>query len=151
MPILAQTDLNIVHEIGVSKSNEAMKVQFEFNVTNAFNNASILAVNPNPFGGATNAEFLKFDASPTSSGAGIKPALTYNFPAALGGYDPIALINGEANGTSSLSLACAGCSTVGGSPATSPTSNTLVYNNRYGQPILYQNRRTMRIAIRFTF
>jgi hypothetical protein len=36
-PTFSQTDLSLRHEIRVSKTNEAMKVGFEFNITNLFN------------------------------------------------------------------------------------------------------------------
>jgi len=46
-----------------------------------------------------------------------------NFATALTGYDPIAAANLQG----------------------------LTYNNRYGLPFLFQNRRTMRLTVSFTF
>jgi hypothetical protein len=122
-----RSDFNIVHEIGVSKSNEAMKMAFEWNVTNLFNNDSVLSFNPNPLAGPANSEYLRFNTTANASGT--------NFAAGMNGYDPIVLINAEAAGTSSFATG----------------SQTLILNNRYGLPILTQGRRTMRLTLRFTF
>jgi len=122
-PVYSQTDFNFGHEIGVSKSNEAMKLGFEWTVTNLFNQASILSYNPNPFAIVGGSEFLNF-AVPAS----VNPGLT-DFKAAMSGYDPIAVGNAQ--------------DAAGAGP--------IVYNNRYGLPFLFQSRRTMRMAIRFTF
>jgi hypothetical protein len=113
MPMFYQTDFNFGHQFGVSKTNEAMKLAFEWNVINILNNASVLSVVPNPFAQAN--EWLKF--SSTANWAG------YDFLTALNGYDPVARAN-----TQGLTL-----------------------NSQYGLPFLYQNRRSMRMAIRFIF
>jgi hypothetical protein len=117
-PMYSQTDFNLSHEIGVSKTNEAMKLGFEWTVTNLFNQASILAYNPNPFSVAAGSEWLDFSTSANIVGTDFLQAMT--------GYDPIAVGNSQ-------------------------TSSPIIYNNRYGLPILFQTRRTMRMGIRFTF
>ncbi|MBZ5661713.1 MAG: TonB-dependent receptor [Acidobacteriia bacterium] len=120
-PIFAQTNFNIAHDIGVSKTNEAMKLTFELNVINLLNNDSPLAYNPNPFAGTS--EFLTFQVPKTVNAAGV------DWPTVMGGYDPIAEGNSEnASGKA-----------------------TIVYNNRYGLPFLFQNRRTLRLSMTFTF
>jgi hypothetical protein len=119
-PMYSQTDFNLSHELGVSKSNEAMKLGFEWNVTNLFNQASILAYNPNPFSPTAGSEYLGFDSSANIVGT--------NFLQAMTGYDPIAVGNAQ-----------------------NATGGPIIYNNRYGLPVLFQTRRTMRMAIRFTF
>jgi hypothetical protein len=113
MPKYLETDFNFGHQFSVSKTNEAMKLGFEWNVLNLFNNDSVLAVNPNPFAQAN--EWLAFDS--TANWAG------YDFLTALTGYDPVARANAQ----------------------------TRTLNSQYGLPFLFQNRRTMRMAIRFTF
>jgi outer membrane receptor protein involved in Fe transport len=118
-PKFVQTNFNIGHDIGVSKSNEAMKLTFELNVINLFNNDSPLAYNPNPFAGTN--EWLKFPSMANAAGT--------DFLTALKGYDPIAVGNSEA---------AAGTATI-------------IYNNRYGLPFLFQNRRTLRLTVGFTF
>ena len=116
-----QTNFNIAHDIGVSKTNEAMKLTFELNVINLLNNDSPLAYNPNPFAGTS--EFLTFQVPKTVNAAGV------DWPTVMGGYDPIAEGNSEnASGKA-----------------------TIVYNNRYGLPFLFQNRRTLRLSMTFTF
>jgi hypothetical protein len=116
-PKFVQTDLNLGHDIFVNKSNENMKMSFEINVTNLFNNNTPLAYNPNPF--ATN-EWLKFPS--TANDAGV------DFKKMMSGYDPIATAN---------SLVAAG--------------TTIIYNNRYGKPLMFQNRRTVRLSVNFNF
>jgi hypothetical protein len=113
MPNYYETDFNFGHQFRVSKTNEAMRLGFEWNVLNLLNNASVLAVNPNPF--AQNNEWLSFNSSANWAG--------YDFLTALNGYDPIARSNAQ----------------------------TRTLNSQYGLPFLLQNRRTMRMAIRFTF
>jgi hypothetical protein len=95
-----------------------MKLGFEWTVTNLFNQASILAYNPNPFSVAAGSEWLDFSTSANIVGTDFLQAMT--------GYDPIAVGNSQ-------------------------TSSPIIYNNRYGLPILFQTRRTMRMGIRFTF
>jgi len=112
-PKYLETDFNFSHTFGVSKTNEAMKLRFEWNVLNLFNNASILSYEPNPF--AQGNEWLPFTSTANVAG--------YDFQTALTGYDPIATAN----------------------------SQGLTLNSRYGLPFLYQNRRTMRMTLRFTF
>jgi len=125
-PILAQTDLRVVHEFGVSKTNEAMKMAVEMNVTNLFNNDSVLSYNPNPF--ATTGEYIRFNTAANAAGT--------DFLTAMSGFNPITLINAEGS--------------VAGSPL-STGHNDLILSGRYGLPLLTQPRRTMRLAVRFTF
>lgn len=77
-----QTDAHITHEFKVSKTNEAMRVGFEANVNNLFNQRATITTYPNPF----------------VSGAVVPvtpPDLTgYNFLAMLTGWNYMALING---------------------------------------------------------
>jgi hypothetical protein len=113
MPRYNETDFNFGHTFSVSKTNEAMKLGFEWNVLNLLNNDSILSVNPNPL--AHNNEWLAFNS--TANWAG------YDFLTALNGYDPVARANAQ----------------------------NKVLNSQYGLPFLYQNRRSMRMALRFTF
>jgi hypothetical protein len=117
MPMYSDTDLNFAQQFHVSKNNEAMRIGFEVNVANLFNQASVLAVNPTPFQG-TNTTVTAL----TSGGA-------RDWTTMLTGWDTIKAANGQ------------------GYNITSP----LIYNNRYGLPFLFQTRRNMRMAIRFTF
>jgi hypothetical protein len=113
MPIYPQTDFNFGHQFSVSKTNEAMKLGFEWNAMNLLNNGSVLSVDPNPF--AQFNEWLSFNSKANAAG--------YDFLTALKGYDPVARANAQG----------------------------LTLNSHYGLPFLLQNRRSMRMAIRFTF
>ena len=113
MPLYTQTDFNLGHSFKVSKSNEAMRLGFELNASNLFNQHAVLSVYPNPLGRGT--EWLSFsDSSPL--GTNVLKFLT--------GYNPVTEFNNQ-----------------GG----------MVANTRYGLPFLFQNSRTMRLAVRFTF
>ena len=117
-PMFSQTDFNFGHEIKVSKSHEAMRIGFEWNVQDLFNQASVLSINPIPIGGGN------FVSIPTTSNpTGI------DFHTLTTGWDPIKAANAQAYGI------------------TSP----LTLNARYGQPFLFQTRRTMRMKVKFTF
>ncbi len=113
MPFYTQTDFNLGHSFKVSKTNEAMRLAFEWTATNVFNQHAVLSYYPNPLGLGT--QWLAFGDS-SSFGTDVKKALT--------GYDFAAQAAAE-----------------GG----------LVTNSRYGLPFLFQNSRTMRLGIRFTF
>ncbi len=87
MPWYTQTDFNLGHAFHVSKTNEAMRLMFEVNVSNIFNQRAVLSYNPNPF--AQGNEFIK-NSLPTT----VNP-LGYDVKTFLTGYDPIAHANGE--------------------------------------------------------
>jgi Carboxypeptidase regulatory-like domain/TonB-dependent Receptor Plug Domain len=114
MPVYTQTDFNLGHSFGVSKTREAMRLGFEFNVLNLLNQHAVLAVNPNPFG--RNNEWLSFKTAGNALGTDVNKFLT--------GYD------------------LAGESTAQGG---------MVVNSRYGLPFLFQNSRSVRLGVRFTF
>ena len=44
----SQTDFNFGHEIKVSKTREAMRLKFEWNVLNLLDQGSVLQYQPNP-------------------------------------------------------------------------------------------------------
>jgi hypothetical protein len=87
MPMYTQTDFSLSPSFKVSKSNEAMRLAFEVNVTNIFNQHAVMSYNPNPFG--RNNEWLKFPVA-----ASVNPLKT-DFNKFLTGYDPIAAANGQ--------------------------------------------------------
>jgi hypothetical protein len=123
-PMFSQSDLTLVHELRVSKTNEAMRVGFEANVSNLFNQHSVLSLLNNPLGeaGATTTPIqAATPANPTG----------YNFLAMMTGWDYLAISN----------------SGLGVNANTKP--NTL--SNRYGQPNMFQGSRTVRLKLKFTF
>jgi len=92
-PWYTQTDLSFTHSLHVSKTREAMRLAFEWNVQNLLNQAAPLSYNPLP----TSAQaFLLPDASnPTG----------VNFQQLMTGWDPFAAANATAYGvTSPLTL-----------------------------------------------
>ncbi len=84
-PIYSQTDLNFAHELKVSKTNELMRLRFEWNVLNVFNQDSVLQYQPNPTLGGQN---ITIKDPTNQTGIDFKTMMT--------GWDPIAAAN--ANG-----------------------------------------------------
>jgi hypothetical protein len=79
MPLYTQTDFSFGHAFRVSKSNEAMKLAFEFNALNLLNQHAVMSYTPNPFG--RNNEWLSF-ADSSALGTNVKKFLTgYNLAA----------------------------------------------------------------------
>ena len=121
MPMYSQTDINLGHSFRVSKDNEAMRLGFEWSILNLFNQGSVLAVSPTPW------------ANPANNVV-VTPRMTANtlgvdFLSMMTGWDPIMAANAQGYGV------------------TSP----LIFSNQYGIPYLLQNRRSMRMAVKFTF
>jgi len=85
MPFYTQTDLSLIHAFKVSKSNEAMRLAFEFNALNLFNQHAIMAYNPNPFG--RNNQWLTFGSNANALGTDVQKFLT--------GYDVAAEANAQ--------------------------------------------------------
>ena len=117
-PHYLQTDFNLGHSFGISKTNEAMRMGFEFTVLNLFNQHSVLAVQEDPLAGPTSTTSIK----PRTPTGGV------DWIALTTGWDPIKGANGAFNVPAKQVLA-----------------------NRYLQPFLFQNARTMRLAVRFVF
>jgi hypothetical protein len=121
MPVYSQTDFNLGHSFRVSKTNEAMRLGFEWNILNVFNQGSVLAVSPTPW--ANPANNVVVTPRTTANTLGV------DFLSMMNGWDPIRAANAQGFGV------------------TSP----LIFSNQYGVPYLFQNRRSMRMAIKFTF
>ncbi|MGB7847252.1 MAG: carboxypeptidase regulatory-like domain-containing protein [Candidatus Acidiferrum sp.] len=87
MPLYTQTDLSLAHGFKVSKTNEAMRLTFEFDAYNLLNQHAVLSVSPDPFHGTN--QYLKF-ADPTNpAGANVSKFLT--------GYDVAAEATAQGN------------------------------------------------------
>jgi hypothetical protein len=87
MPWYTQTNFNLGHSFAVSKTHEGMRLGFEANVDNIFNQHAVLAIQPNPLAQAN--EFLKMTVPTTTN------VLGYDVNRFLTGYDPIAQANSE--------------------------------------------------------
>jgi hypothetical protein len=122
-----QTDVNIAHEIPVSKSHEQMRIKFEANVFNIFNQHSEVAINQVPF--ASSANLISPTRAPRFAG---DPGIDWN--KVMTGFDFTNEINLESQSAAN-----------GGRLA------GLTLANRYGLPVVFQTARQVRLALRFTF
>jgi hypothetical protein len=124
-PWFLQTDLNLVHEIKVSKTHEQMRMGVEANILNLFNQRTVLnrdnSIMPQNIYGFTGMSSANIPNPPVpaTSVSGV------NYQALMTGYDWLALANNPNNNASLSSL--------------------------YGQPNVWQAGRSMRFKIRFTF
>jgi hypothetical protein len=127
-PWFTQSDINLGHRI---KVGEGKSIAFEASAFNVFNQRAITAY----YGGMNSVNF----ATPLipggvglGAGAGVYQALET-------GYDPKAWINGA--------VLPAGCVP----PATCTVVPPVIKNSWYGKPFLFQNARSIRFALRYTF
>ena len=129
-PPLFQTDLSIRHEIPVSKAREGLRLSFEAQAANLFNQRAKTA-------------FYEF-AIPTNLINPQRPSRFSGDPQTdwgkvMNGYNYVDALNGTG--------AFAG--TLPGS--SSPIQAPLTLASRYGQPVLFQTARNVRLQLRFTF
>jgi hypothetical protein len=121
---LIQTDLSVHHEILVSKGHENMKLAFEAQASNLFNQRAKVGFNEIVLGSSgqliSPSRAARFSGDPQVDWA--KVMSPYNYTDALNGTGAFA------NVQSPLTLA-----------------------SRYGLPTLFQPARSMRLAIRFIF
>jgi hypothetical protein len=85
MPLFTQTDLSLIHAFKVSKTNEAMRLAFEFNALNIWNQHAIMSYTPNPFG--RNNQWLSFPTTANALGTDVQKFMT--------GYDVAAEATAE--------------------------------------------------------
>ncbi len=130
-PAFTETDLTIRHEIPVNKSREDMRLSFEANVTNLFNQRAPVA-------------YYEFVVPGSEL---INPARAKRFPGDLG-VDWGKVMNGY-NYVDALNATGAFAGNV---PGTSTKIQApLTVASRYGMSQLYQNARTLRLTVRFAF
>jgi hypothetical protein len=118
---LIQTDLNLVHIIPFQ---EKYRLQFEANIQNVFNHRAETAVR----------EFVNISSTNI-----ISPNRASRFPGdpqvdwgkVLNGYNYVDALNGTG--------------------AFAGVQNPLTLSRQYGMPYLFQQARTIRVAMRFTF
>jgi hypothetical protein len=137
-PFLVQTDLNFTHEIKVSKSNEGMRLGFNANIFNLFNQHAPLTLNPTPL--ASNTQYV----TPTDPAS----PLGWDYLALETNFNYLALMNdktytlGPNNAQGYPTVVYAGANTNG-----KPNSLGV----RYGQPVIFQGARAIRLQLKFTF
>jgi Carboxypeptidase regulatory-like domain/TonB-dependent Receptor Plug Domain len=121
-PQFLQSDFSLNHEFRVSKTNEALRLGFEANVQNLFNQKSAVSYGQ-----------LIFSSGSVQPTAGLTPACAAATPAdGCAGVDYKSLMTGfnwkgQAN------------------------ADGVVLNSQYGQPSLFQNGRNLRFKLKFTF
>jgi hypothetical protein len=127
-----QTDLSFNHEVRVSKTNEAMRIGFNANISNLFNQRAILQLNNSPLANGV--------TTPTTAAN----VVGYDFQAMMTGWNYIAIMNNTTTVpcTNGTDLCYAG-------PNVNGRPNTLA--SRYGQPLMFQGARTIRVQFKFTF
>ncbi|MCU1284034.1 MAG: TonB-dependent receptor, plug [Acidobacteriales bacterium] len=119
-----QTDFNLTHEIPVSKTHEGMRLKFEANITNLFNNRSAVAYNQ-------------------IIGAGATPIITPGRASRFSG-DPAIDFGKVMNGFNFVDA-------FNGTGAFTGLQKPLTLANRYGMAQVFQGARQMRLAFRFIF
>jgi len=130
-PWFTQSDLNIGHKI---KVGEGKAISFEAAAFNVLNQRAVTAY----YGGFNSVNF----ATPLVTGPGVSifnGAATYQ--SLESGYNPQAWINGAP----ALPLGCSGAA------CTTPAVPRVIQNTWYGKPFLFQNARSIRFLLRFTF
>ena len=136
-PTFSQTDFNMAHNMHVSKSNERLMLGVEANISNLFNQHSPLDYNSNMIASSGGAEIHPFDCNM----AGITCLATnkagFEYKNLLSGFDYIAQANAGPCGTKPYAGPC--------------NSTPIILNGQYGMPYLFQNPRSFRFKLRFTF
>ena len=128
-PAYIQTDFSIRHEIPVSKTRETMKLAFQANVSNLFNNRA--------------ATWYYEFAVPTNL---INPArlsrfsgdLAVDFGKVMNGYNYVDALNAAGAFGGNLSTG-------------TKIQSALTLASRYGLPLGFQTARNIRLELRFTF
>jgi hypothetical protein len=129
-PWFTQSDLNIGHQI---KVGEGKAIAFEAAAFNVLNQRAVTAY----YGGMNSVNF----ATPLVPGGVGLGAGAATYQTLETGYDPQTWINGVPG-------VPAGCK--GAACTTAPIPN-VIKNSWYGQPFLFQNARSIRFTLRYTF
>jgi outer membrane receptor protein involved in Fe transport len=123
-PPLIQSDISVRHEIRPSKAHEGYKLSFEIEIQNLFNQHAATAY----YEFVTPANLV----NPTRATSRFSGDPQIDWAKVMTGYNYVDALNG----TGSF-----------GNGVQAP----LTLANRYGQPLLFQQNRNMRLAMRFTF
>jgi hypothetical protein len=143
-PWFTQTDFNVAHAFKVNKNNEAQVLRIEGNITNLFNQHSVVqyyeGINSqnaasalHPGYGTPNATTGEVRGISLADGALLYQRLE-------SGFNPQQWINGVA-------ALPAGCTTTCINAAIPP----VVQSSQYGRPNQYQRLRSIRLGVTFTF
>ena len=129
-----QTDLVVNHQIKVSKQHEQMRLVMEGNAYNVFNQHAATAYYQfvTPANLVSPARLRRFSGD---------PGVDWN--TVMTGYNYVDALNGTG--------AFAGTITQVGATGPTTVQPPLTLASRYGQPVLYQSARQIRLAVRFVF
>jgi len=128
-PWFTQSDLNVGHRI---KVGEGKSIAFEASFFNLLNQRAITAY----YGGMNSVNF----ATPLIPGGVGLGAGAATYQALELGYNPKTWINGVPGSPAGCTTAC-----------TTPPIPGVIKDSWYGQPFLFQNARTIRFGLRYTF
>jgi carboxypeptidase family protein len=128
-PWFTQSDINVGHRI---KVGEGKAIAFEASAFNVLNQRATTAY----YGGMNSVNF----ATPLIPGGVGLGAGAATYQALESGYDPKTWINGVPGSPLGCTTAC-----------TTPAIPGVIKNSWYGQPFLFQNARSIRFALRYTF
>jgi hypothetical protein len=128
-PWFTQSDINVGHRI---KVGEGKAIAFEASAFNVLNQRAVTAY----YGGMNSVNF----ATPLIPGGVGLGAGAATYQALESGYDPKTWINGVPGSPPGCTTAC-----------TTPAIPGVIKNSWYGQPFLFQNARSIRFALRYTF
>ncbi len=122
-PWFTQTDLNFQHEVKLSKAHESLRAGFEVNITNLFNQRSVLNLDSGNMPASqywytgTASSSITSPAVPATSISGV------NYKALMTGYDWVVLAN----------------------------TNDVILSSLYGKADVWQDGRGMRFKFKFSF
>jgi hypothetical protein len=126
-PWYIQSDASFRQEFKLSKTHEAQVLTFEATIPNLFNQQRVTAY----YAQLDTAQFQSY----------LTPGQQFSYAAFEHPYDWKALLN--PNNTNQTYFA--------GPGNTNPFTNPIVPNSLYGKPLYYQQGRSIRLAVRYTF
>ena len=155
-PFLIQSDLNFTHEIKVSKNHEGMRLGFNANISNLFNQHAPLVLSPAPLAGGYTTPTLAAGAGCSAAAIAAKTCspIGWDYKSLETNFNYLALMNDK---TFVVVDSNAGKTPYPGpkyvaqyaGPNTNGQPNTLA--SRYGLPVILQGARTIRLQLKFTF
>lgn len=122
-PIYSQTDVSVAHSLHVSKSNEALKIGFEIDVFNLFNQKSTTYINQN----LIRTSYINPTPCTTTLACPATNISGIDYKALLAGYNYVSVAN------------------------TGATATSRILNSLYGMPYGWQSPREVRFKVKFTF
>jgi hypothetical protein len=155
-PFLVQSDLNFTHEVKVSKTHEGMRLGFNANITNVFNQRVPLVLSPSPLATGYTTPTLPGGAGCSAAYACPNGPISWDYQSLETNFNYLALMNDKSYAITDKNPGCADatkpCPDYTASytgPNTNGKPNTLA--SRYGKAVIFQGARSMRLEVKFTF